>query len=112
MQSHPLIRRAGGDVFGELGFRLTRLVRLEARVGVSTTRNTLPAEATDVIDQLLAAPRRLRAPRTPARSVELELPHFIRSDKARVTRASRTPAGARMHTNACRIDPDRQAELN
>jgi hypothetical protein len=48
-QSHPLIRRAGGDVFGELGFRLTRLVRLEARVGVSTTRSTLPAEATDVM---------------------------------------------------------------
>ena len=45
MRSQELVRRSGGVAFGELGFSLTRLMRLEARVGLSVMRHTLPAAA-------------------------------------------------------------------
>jgi hypothetical protein len=50
------VRRAGGAVFGEVQLGATPLVRLEARVGMSVDRYTLPAEMTgDAGDQPLRA---------------------------------------------------------
>jgi hypothetical protein len=50
------VRRAGGAVFGEIQLGATPLVRLEARVGMSVDRYTLPSEMTgDTGDQPLRA---------------------------------------------------------
>jgi hypothetical protein len=45
MRSQARMRRAGGSLFGELGFALTQLMRLEARVGLSVAHYELPSEA-------------------------------------------------------------------
>jgi hypothetical protein len=49
MQSQDSVRRAGGAMFGELAFRLTQHTRLEARIGVSVQRHTLPPQASDAM---------------------------------------------------------------
>ena len=49
MRSQQRIRRAGGSLFGELGFVLTRSMRLEARAGLSVARYTVPADASGAI---------------------------------------------------------------
>jgi hypothetical protein len=45
MQGEEKVRRAGGAIFAELGFRFTRRMRLEARVGANVSRYTLPDDA-------------------------------------------------------------------
>jgi hypothetical protein len=53
MQSQETVKRAGGTVFGELGFRLSPRTRLEARIGLAVTRHTLPALADAADEQAL-----------------------------------------------------------
>jgi hypothetical protein len=50
-QSNESVRRAGGAIFGELGFQLSRWMRLEVRAGVSLTRHTLPSNAADAMSE-------------------------------------------------------------
>jgi hypothetical protein len=47
LQAEQSVKRAGGSIFGELGFQLARWMRLEVRAGVCVMRHTLPADAID-----------------------------------------------------------------
>lgn len=49
MQSQDTVRRAGGTVFGEVGFRLTARTRLEVRLGLAVMRHTLPPGLADAM---------------------------------------------------------------
>lgn len=45
------VRRAGGAIFGELGFQLARWMRLEVRAGAAIMRHTLPADASNAMSE-------------------------------------------------------------
>lgn len=56
MQSQETVKRVGGTMFGELAFRLTPRIRLEARLGLAVMRHTLPGALADAMREHAVRP--------------------------------------------------------